>query len=79
MGIPYQAIGIGIGFLLGVWAFVEAETTTGRVFIVSTMIVIFLLPAVWQSQTASFVSFICWIVFGVGCYIFLKLRGAGVR
>lgn len=78
MGIPYQAIGIGLGFLLGVWAFIEADMIAGRVFIASTMIVIFLLPVVWRSGASNFISFICWIVFGAGCYIFLKYRGVGV-
>jgi len=78
LGIPYQAIGIGLGLLLGIWVFIEADTAGGRVFIASTMIVIFLLPVVWRTGAASLISFICWIVFGAGCYIFLKLRGAGV-
>jgi hypothetical protein len=79
MGIPYAAIGIGIGFILGILAIVEAETTNGRLFIIAIMAAIFLLPVVWRTGTASLISFICWIVFGIGCYIFLKLRGAGVR
>lgn len=74
-----QAIGIGIGFLLGIWAFIEADTINGRIFIVSAMIVIFLLPVVWRSSVAGLVSFILWIVFGAGCYIFLRYRGVGVR
>ncbi len=78
MGIPYQAIGIGVGLLLGIWAFLQAESVKGRVFIASAMAAIFLLPAVWPSEAAGLVSFICWIVFGVGCYIFLKYRGVGV-
>lgn len=78
MGIPYQAIGIGLGLLLGIWAFIEAETVKGRVFIGVAMAVIFLLPVVWRSAAASLVSFICWIVFALGCYIFLRYRGVGV-
>ena len=79
MGIPYQAIGIGLGFLLGIWALIEAETGRGRVFITATMIAIFLLPVFWRRPVAGLASFICWIVFGVSCYIFLKLRRAGLR
>jgi hypothetical protein len=33
MGIPYHLIGIGIGFLLGIWAFILAESEKGRAFI----------------------------------------------
>jgi hypothetical protein len=78
LGIPYQAIGIGLGFLLGILAFIEADTAGGRTFIASTMLVIFMLPVIWRSGAAGLVSFILWVVFGAGCYIFLKLRGAGV-
>jgi hypothetical protein len=78
MSIPYQAIGIGIGFLLGVWAFIRADTAKGRAFIASSMAAIFLLPVVWRSAAASFASFICWIIFGLGCYIFLRYRGVGI-
>jgi hypothetical protein len=78
MGIPYQAIGIGIGFLLGIWAFIEADTIKGRVFVATTMAAVFFLPVVWPSAAASFISFICWIVFGAGCYVFLKYRGVGI-
>jgi hypothetical protein len=75
LGIPYQAIGIGLGFLLGIWAFIEADTVKGRAFIGTTMITIFILPVVWRRPAAGMVSFICWIFFGLGCYIFLKWRG----
>jgi len=78
LGIPYQAIGIGLGFLLGIWAFIEADTFKGRVFIAATMITIFFLPVVWRHPAGGIVSFICWIVFGLGCYIFLKWRGVGI-
>jgi len=78
MGIPYQAIGIGLGFLLGIWAFIVADSVKGRVFIAATMMAIFFLPVVWQSGAARLVSFIFWMVFALGCYIFLKYRGVGV-
>jgi hypothetical protein len=79
MGIPYQAIAIGIGFLLGIWALTQADTVKGRVFIASAMAAIFLLRIVWQSAAAEMVSFICWVVFGLGCYVFMKYRGVGIR
>jgi hypothetical protein len=78
MGIPYQAIGLGLGFLLGIWAFIEADSVKGRVFIAAAMAAIFFLPVLWRSTASSIISFICWIVFGLGCYIFLKYRGVGV-
>jgi hypothetical protein len=78
LGIPYQAIGIGLGFLLGIWAFIVADSVRGRVFIVAAMACIFLLPVVWKSAAAGLVSFILWIIFAVGCYIFLRWQGVGV-
>jgi hypothetical protein len=78
MGIPYQEIGIGLGFLVGVWAFIQADTVKGRLFIASAMAAIFLLPIIWQSAAADLISFICWMIFGLGCYVFLKYRGVGV-
>ena len=78
MGIPYQLIGIGLGLLFGIGAFIEAESIRGRVFIATAMAAVFLLPIVWQSEAASLISFICWVVFGLGCYIFSKYRGVGI-
>jgi len=78
LGIPYQAIGIGLGFLLGIWAFIVADTVRGRISIAAAMAGIFLLPVVWRSAAADLVSFILWIIFAVGCYIFLRWRGVGV-
>ncbi len=78
MGIPYHLIGIGIGFLLGIWAFILAETAKGRAFISITMILIFFLPVVWRHPASGLVSFIGWIVFGMGCFIFIKWRGVEI-
>lgn len=79
MGINYGAIGVGIGLLLGIWAFIEAESIKGRVFIVTTMICLFFLPVLWRRSAAFIASYIGWAVFGIGCYIFIKLRGVGIR
>ncbi|HYA48160.1 MAG TPA: hypothetical protein VEG35_00555 [Burkholderiales bacterium] len=77
--IPYAAIGIGIGIILGVWALVQAESARGRILIVTLMVVIFFLPAVWRGSGGYLARFVAWIVFGIGCYIFIKLRGVLVR
>jgi hypothetical protein len=79
MGIPYQAIGIGIGFIIGIWAIIMAESTSGRLFIAAIMAAIFLLPVVWRHSIAHFIAFLAWIVFGISCYIFIKLRGIKTR
>lgn len=77
--IPYEGIGLGVSIFLGVWAFIEADTDRGRIFIAATMAVLFLLPKVWQGLAGSIVRLIGWTVFGIGCLIFLKYRGFGIR
>jgi hypothetical protein len=72
MGIPYQSIGIGIGFLLGIWVFIMAETPKGRTFILITLLLLFLLPVLWRHPASGLISFIGWIVFGMGCFIFIE-------
>lgn len=77
--IPYGLIGIGISILLGIWAFVEAETAWGRVLIAVVMAVLFILHVLWRGQTGNLVWLICWLAFGVCCFIFVKWRGGGIR
>jgi hypothetical protein len=79
MGINYGAIGVGVGLLLGVWAFIQAESAGGRIFIAATMAGLFFLPIVWRRSAASFISYLGWSVFGIGCLIFIKLRGVNIR
>jgi hypothetical protein len=79
MGINYQLIGIGLGFLLGVWALIVAESAEGRIFIAIIMAVLFFLPLVWRGQAAQLVTFLGWIIFGAGCYFFIKWRGVGLK
>jgi hypothetical protein len=79
MGIPYQAIGIGIGFIIGIWAIIVAESPRGRLIIAAIMAAIFLLPVVWRHSIAHFIAFLAWIVFGISCYLFIKLRGVRIR
>jgi hypothetical protein len=73
-----MAVGTGLGFLLGVWAFIVADSVGGRIFIVAAMIIIFLIRVVWSSFTGMIVTFLGWMIFAVSCYIFLKLRGVGL-
>jgi len=79
MGINYAAIGVGIGLLLGIWAFIEADSVKGRVFIVTTMVCLFFLPVLWHRPAAFIASYAGWAVFGIGCFMFIKLRGVGIR
>ncbi|HVP91346.1 MAG TPA: hypothetical protein VMS75_09030 [Terriglobales bacterium] len=77
--IPYDAVGIGIGIILGVWALVQAESAGGRVLIAGLMLAIFFLPAVWGGPGGHLARLIAWVVFGIGCYVYIKLRGVPLR
>ena len=77
--VPYGAIGIGIAVLLGVWAFVVADTARARTVIAGAAVLVFLLGAVFRSQAGQLVALVGWIVYGIGCIIFLRLNGLEVR
>jgi hypothetical protein len=77
--IPYGAIGVGIGLILGVWALVEAESAGGRVLIAALMVAIFFLPVIWRGPGGQIVRLVGWVLFGIGCYIFIKVRGVPIR
>lgn len=77
--IPYSAIGIGIAVIFGVWAFVVAETAKERVVIAGAAGLIFLVGAMFRSVAGQIIALIGWIVYGIGCVIFLRLNGMMVR
>lgn len=77
--IPYAAIAVGIGVLLGIWAFIEAESEGARIFIVAAMVLVFLVRVVWPGLAGQVVSLVGWTVFGIGCFVFIKWRGVGIR
>ncbi len=77
--IPYAAIGIGIAVILGVWAFIVAETVTEKAVIAGAAILIFLVGAVLRAPAGRLIALLGWVVYGVGCIIFLRLNGLGIR
>jgi hypothetical protein len=77
--IPYSAIGIGIAVIFGVWAFIVAETVKERAVIAGFAVLVFLGGAIFRSPAGQLIALLGWIVYGVGCIIFLRLNGVGVR
>jgi len=77
--IPYNAIGIGISFLLGIWAFIITETNGGRIFIAAAMFFLFILRLLWPGRTGSLVWLIGWMLFGIGCLIAIRWHGVSIR
>ncbi len=77
--IPYSAIGIGVAVIFGVWAFVVAETVKERAVIAGVAVLIFLAGAILRSRAGQLLALIGWVVYGIGCIIFLRLNGMEVR
>ena len=77
--IPYAAIGTGIAVLLGVWAFLVAETVKERAIIAGVPVLAFLVGSLAPSLAGQLIALIGWILYGIGCVIFLRLNGVGVR
>ena len=76
---PYAAIGIGIAVIFGVWAIVVAETVKERAVIAGLAILIFLVGAMFRSRTGQLISLIGWVIYGIGCIIFLRFNGMEIR
>ena len=77
--IPYPAIGIGIAVIFGVWAFVVAETVKERAVIAGIAILVFLAGAILRSPAGRLIALIGWVLYGVGCIIFLRFNGMEIR
>jgi hypothetical protein len=76
--IPYAAVATGIAVLLGVWAIVEAESSEGRIALAALMAAIFFVPVFWRNPTGRLIGLIAWAIFGIGCYVFVKLKGVAI-
>ena len=79
MGIPYSAVGIGIAVLFGIWSFIIAETAKARAVIAGVPIVIFLVRSILPPRAGELAFLIGWVVYGLGCIIFLRLNGLDIR
>jgi hypothetical protein len=77
--IPYAAIGIGVAVLFGVWAFLVAETVKARAVIAGAAAVVFLVGALFPTPAGRLISLLAWMIYGIGCIIFLKYNGLEIR
>ncbi|MBE3110176.1 MAG: hypothetical protein IMZ46_06620 [Acidobacteria bacterium] len=77
--IPYTGIGIGIAVIFGIWSFFVAETVKERAVIAGIPIVVFLIPIFFRSPAGWLISTIGWVVYGLGCIIFLRYKGMPIR
>jgi hypothetical protein len=77
--IPYSAIGIGIAVIFGIWAFIVAETAKERSVIAGIAILIFFVGAILRSRAGRVISLIGWVLYGIGCIIYLRFNGMEIR
>jgi hypothetical protein len=77
--IPYSAVGIGIAVIFGVWAFVVSDTVKERAVIAGVALLVFLVGSIFRSRAGQLVALIGWVVYGVGCIVYLRINGMGIR
>ncbi len=77
--IPYSAIGIGIAVIFGVWAFIVADTVKERAMIAGAAFLVFLVGATFRSPVGQLIGLIGWVLYGIGCVIYLRLSGMEIR
>jgi len=57
-----------------IFAFVAAETKH-RIILVTIMVLLFILPSLFQSPALGWVFYAGRVIFGIACYIYIKWRG----
>jgi hypothetical protein len=77
--IPYAAIGIGIAVIFGIWAFVVAETIKERAVIAGIPALIFLIQTILPGPAGPLISLIGWMIYGLGCIVYLRYNGMEIR
>ncbi len=77
--IPYAAIGLGIAVIFGIWSFLVAETVKERAVIAGIPVAVFLIPFIFRSSAGQLISLIGWMLYGLGCIIYLRYNGMEIR
>ena len=71
--IPYGVIGLGIALTFIGLAFSEAEAT-GRVVILSVVVLSFVLPAIFPSYALSVICRVGRMIFGAFCFVYWRYK-----
>ena len=79
MGIPYAAIGFGISALLGIWAFIVAETDKARAVIAGVPFLMLLVRQIAPRALGRSGFLIGAMVYGIGCLVYLRFHGVELR
>ena len=68
-----------MALLLGVWAFLVAETVKERAIIAIAPVLAFAVRVVIPTRAGRVISLVGLMVYGIGCIIYLRLNGMGIR
>ncbi len=77
--IPYADIGLGVAIILGIWAFLVAETIGARVVIAAIPVILFLIRVIFPSAAGVLVTLVGFMLYGIGCIIYIRYQGFPVR
>jgi hypothetical protein len=77
--ISYTGIGLGISVIFGIWAFLVAETLKERAILAGIPVIVFLIPVIIPSPVGRLISMIGWMMYGLGCIIYLRYNGMEIR
>ncbi len=77
--IPYADIGLGVALILGIWAFLAAETIGARVVIAGIPVILFLVRVIFPSAAGVLVTLVGFMLYGIGCIIYVRYQGFSVR
>lgn len=77
--IPYADIGLGVAVILGIWAFLVAETIGARVVVAAIPIVLFLVRVIFPSRAGLVITLVGFMLYGIGCVIYIRYQGFSVR
>lgn len=77
--IPYTTVGIGIAAILGVLAFLIADSGKERAVIAGIPIALFLARSIISGRAGDLIALVGWILYGLGCIVFLRYNGMNIR
>lgn len=74
MKIPYLLIVNIIVLIIFVFAFIAAETK-GKIILATIMALLFILPFLFPIPAVGWACYIGKLIFGIGCYIYIRSHG----
>jgi hypothetical protein len=72
--IPYLLIVNIITLIIFIFAFITAETK-GKIILATIMALLLIIPYLFPIREVEFVCFIGKVIFGIGCYLYIRMHG----